>query len=395
LEEVRDIDTETDGVSVGSSDEGTAGPPDRGTAGPSDEGSGELEQVIDEILCVLCRERKRDYSESSRSILCRECRQQHLKLRIPMGIRLFLVAILVSFIVSVLMLPPVLANYRIYIDAERNMQAKQYNSACDKYMSLLETYSNSIPITIKASEAALGAQRFGDLAYIFDTYWVGRPLNDSEYAIATEYNDILERYATAMDEIVAIFSELGELSSEQPLDDLASVSEFLQGKLEALLSRDDVDLSLVYYYLGSTSEDNADAVYYLKLATEQDPRMTFPLAFYGNALRRSGDLAEARDVYEKALVLNAEDANAMRGLSVVELLDGNPESALEAARRAYELAPFGLFVPETLIVMLHENGLHDEAEAVLDEITAMGFEADEDFAEYLEGKVTAEEYYMR
>ena len=66
MEEVRDIDTETDGVSVGSSDEGTAGPPDRGTAGPSDKGSGELEQVIDEILCVLCRERKRDYSESSR-----------------------------------------------------------------------------------------------------------------------------------------------------------------------------------------------------------------------------------------------------------------------------------------------------------------------------------------
>ena len=85
----------------------------------------------------------------------------------------------------------------------------------------------------------------------------------------------------------------------------------------------------------------------------------------------------------------------MRGLSVLELLDGSLEAALATARKAYELEPTGLFIPETLIVMLHESGLRDEADAVLEEITALGFEADPDFAEYLEGRITARDYYTR
>ncbi|MGE5579460.1 MAG: tetratricopeptide repeat protein [Bacillota bacterium] len=377
MEQVRDIDPETDSVPAGS----------------SGECGGDLDQEIDDNLCAICKVRERDYSVNSRSILCRECREKYSKLRIPLAVRLFLVAILVSFVVSVFRLPQVLANYRTYIDAGRNMQAKQYSSACTKYLSLLETYSDSIPIIIKASEAALSAQRFGDLAYVFDTYWVGCQLNDSEYAIAMEYSDFLDRYITTMDEIMAILSQL---ESEQPQENSPpSAVEPLHRELKALLERDDVDLSLVYYYLGRTSPDITEAVNYLRLATEQDSRVTFPCAYYGNALRRSGNLEEARDVYQKALQRNAEDADSMRGLSVVHLLDGDLESALITARKAYELEPTGLFIPETLIVMLHENGLHDEADALLDQITAQGFEADADFAEYLEGKVTARDYYTR
>lgn len=376
MEQVHDIDKETDNVPAGS----------------PDESSGGSEQKSDETLCVVCKERERDHSKSSRSVLCKECREEHLKLRIPTGIKLFLIAVLVSFVASLFMLPRALANYRTYIAAGRNMRARQYSSACDKYMSLLETYSNSIPITMKASEAALSAQRFGDLAYIFDTYWAGRQLSDSEYATAMEYSDFLDRYIATVDEITAIFSKV---ESEQQEDDTPAATGSVHDELKTLLLRDDMDLSLVYYYLGRTTPDIEEAVSYLGLATEQDPRVTFPYAYYGNALRRAGDLEGARDVYQEALIRNAEDANAIRGMSVLELLEGDLELALISARQAYDLDPTGPYIPETLIIMLRENGLLDEADAVLDEITAQGFEIEPDFAEYLEGKVTAKDYYMR
>lgn len=376
MEQGRNTDTETNGVPAGS----------------SDEQSDSFKQESDKTLCVLCKERERDYSVSSKSVPCRECREEHLKFRIPLKIKLFLVAILVTFITSLFMLPPILANYKTYIEAGRNMEAKQYSTACTKYMSLLETYGDSIWVIMNASKAALSAQRFDDLIHVFDTYWVGRKLSDAEYKIAMEYSDFLTRYVTTMDALTAIFDEL---ASTGPQDDPSSAAESLRRELEALLTRDDMDRALVYYYLGSAASDNAEAVKYLKLATEQDPRVTFPCAFYGNALRRAGNLEEARDVYLKALERNAEDAQSIRGLSVLELLDGNLESALVTARKAYELEPTGLFIAETLIVMLRENGFHGEADELLDQITALGFKANADFTEYLEGKVTARDYYTR
>lgn len=342
-------------------------------------------------LCAACHEREKDYSESSRSILCYECRHKFIMLRVPIKIKIFLAAVCGIFVLSLIMLPPILSNYRIYLNAERNMEAREFCFAYNRYSTLLERYNESVPIIFKAADAAMSAQYFGDLAQTIDTYLVDKSLNESEYAKAMDYSNFLNIYFGTLQEIDEIGTETGgDLASENPTE----AAQIFSAKLEALLLKDNIDKTLVYFYLGNTSPNAETAIKYLKLATEQGPRFTYPYSYYGNALRRVGKLDEAKRVYQSALDLNACDALSLRGLSILQLLDGQKSLSLESIRYAYEIEPYGLYIPEALIIALYENGLRDEAVELLGQFIRDGFQVDTDLQEYLDGKLSVDQYYM-
>jgi len=182
---------------------------------------------------------------------------------------------------------------------------------------------------------------------------------------------------------------------EEAAEDASTeVLPFVHQELEALLLEENFDKTLIYYYLGSISQDAETAIKYFKLSTEQNAVCTYVYSFYGNTLRREGEFDRARQVYRAALALNACDALSWRGLGVLQLLEGQKSLGLESIQYAYKIEPNGLYVPEALVIALYENGLRDDAMALLDRLIADGFQPEEDFQGYLDGNVSLEQYYL-
>ena len=341
--------------------------------------------------CVQCRARERDLSENSQSMLCAECRQKCLALRVPMGIRIFLVLVCAVFLLSVCFLPPVLATYKTYLTAGKHMQGREYALAYRNYNGLLQEYSGSVTIALKAADAALSAQYFPELSQTVNDYLVGKPLSDTDYNRAMGFVNELDFYGLTYEKIEGVIEQ-----AQKDVPDPAS-KEFVDAvssRCAELLTQDGIDKAQVYYVMGSVASDAEESASYLKLATEQDPKYTYPYAYYGTALRRLGKLDEAKGIYEKALSLNACDAQSMRGVGVLLLLQGDAAEGLAEIQRAYAIEPYDLYIADTLIVALNENGQGEEALELRDELAAQGAEFVADLGEYLDGKISLKQYYM-
>jgi len=347
-------------------------------------------------ICILCHKREKDFSASSASVLCYECRLRQIKLNIPPKIKLFLAAVCTIFLLSLILLVPVLSSYQNYLDAEKHMKAKEFSFAYDKYSVILGKYNFGVPLILKTADAAVSAQYFGELAELLDTYLVGKKLNDSEYAKAMKYSDFLSAYAETYEAIDNIFTEANDAAvTQEDAEDAAHIAlPLIYQKLEALLLEESLDKTLIYFYLGNLSQDSKTAIEYLKLSVEQNAICTYVYSFYGSALRRGGEFDQARQVYQTALALNACDALSWRGLGILQLLEGQNSLGLEFIQHAYIIEPNGLYVPEALVIALCENGLRDDAMAFLGQLIADGFQVEEDFQEYIDGNISLKQYYL-
>lgn len=342
---------------------------------------------FDNNLCVICNKEKKDYSESEYSMMCYSCRQKHKRMNIPLKIKLFLITLFVFSIFSIINLQPVLSIYETYLKAEDNMKAKEYSLAYHNYYNILEKYNDSLNLIFKTADAALASQYFDELAQLLDNHLVGKDLNDSQYAKALEYSDLLNSYYETLNEISEVDKSLSH-------ENLENYSENFVSKLEELLQNKNLDKTILYLYLGNASLNDNDALNYLKLATENDYRFTYPYSFYGNALRRAGKLDEAKNIYRKALEKNATDALSIRGLSIIQLLEGQKSLSLESIMYAYDLEPNGLYIVDSLVIALCENGLTDEAMSLIDTLFTNGVEVESDLREYLNGNINIYKYYI-
>jgi tetratricopeptide (TPR) repeat protein len=341
--------------------------------------------------CVMCHARERDLIENSQSMLCAECRQKCLALRVPMGIRIFLVLVCAVFLLSVCLLPPVLDTYKTYLTAGRQMQAREYAFAYQNYAGLLEEYSGSVTIALKAADAALSAQYLPQLGQTLDEHLVGKPLNDADYNRAMAFVNVLDFYGLTYEKIEGAIEQANK---DVPDQASKAYGDAISARCAELLTQGGIDKTQVYYVMGSVASDDEESASYLKLATEQDPKFTYPYANYGTALRRLGKLDEAKGIYDKALSLNACDAQSMRGLGVLLLLQGDTAEGLAKIQRAYAIEPDDLYIADALVVALNENGQREEALKLRNELAAQGVEFEADLGEYLDGKLSLEQYYI-
>jgi tetratricopeptide (TPR) repeat protein len=344
----------------------------------------------DDRLCAACGVRRKDFSESPHSILCEECRERHIRLRVPLGVKLFLLAVCALFALSMVALPDALEDYRVFVSARRHQEAREYSLAFRDYVTVLEGHSGRANDILDAIDAAIDAQYFGEAIDLFNEHLQGRDLSDSQ----------LERVET-MQTLLTAYSETGlyvdtvaaRIVEENP-DDPERVTELMTEALEGMLASQTYDKTFVYYYLGMLTQDSETALQYLQRAAEQDARFTYPLAEYGKRLRRTGDFDAARRVFADALERNATDGLALREVGVLQLLEGDPVGGAETLRRAYELEPYGMMIADARIVALCESGRRDEAEALLEAVQAEGFVADETLLGYLDGSISLREVYL-
>lgn len=338
----------------------------------------------DETICAACRQNERDISEGKSSVLCTECRERHIKLRIPGNIKLFLVILCVVFAFALVASSALLPQYRLYAQAERHIQANEFVYAYPIYLSILEQYPDGTKLALKTANAAMQAQWFYEMSEVINNYLVGKSLSDNEYNEAMRYVNLGDAYFTSIYAVMEVADAAGES---------ADGMTFHNGVL-TLLSDPECDKATLYFYLGLTAGDADAALEYYRQAAEADSRVTYPLAYYGNTLRHTGRFDEARAVLEDALARNACDALAMRGLGILQTLEGRMEEGLQLIRKAYEIEPDGMYIRDALVVALYENGLREEAAPLVEQLEDAG-EIEEDLREYLDGGIDLWEYYVK
>lgn len=174
--------------------------------------------------------------------------------------------------------------------------------------------------------------------------------------------------------------------------DQAELNDFLKNQLRALDDKE-YDKAIKLFYLAMLEEDPKNSISLLEEACELEPEYTFMIAYIGNIQRGYGMKEEAFKTYEKALELNKTDYMAIRGIGILELLSGNKEKGLELARQAFEIEPFGVYVPETLVIALWENGKLEEAQELIEHHKQNEYVFEQELDSYLKGNLTMEEYF--
>ncbi len=136
-------------------------------------------------------------------------------------------------------------------------------------------------------------------------------------------------FALAFAKLAQTYSALGydseaEQSAKKAVglsQDMPDAEKYLISAIELQIMKKYPDAIKAYESLAKVSPDNSD----VKLALAK-------------LYEDSGDLAKARDYYQKILSANPKDVEAILDIGRVQLKNGDPQGSLESLNRAYSLA---------------------------------------------------------
>ena len=310
-------------------------------------------------------------------------------LKIPVPVILFLLAILALSVVGLIRFPGVFKDYKVYKTAEMRIENGDTYETLNDLFEITEKYPSSLPIIMLTTKKCMENGFYDSAAYIINTYIVGKNLYDHNYNLVENYVDKLDQYYHTLDSIDIIFEELS--------DDQMSDSEYgdiICEKLKGLLDEEDLDQSIVCYYLAMFEEDVEKAVEYLEKCYDLDPNCYDVCVQLGVFCRRAGDYKKARKYTNKALGKDRKDSGALRALAILDMLEGKLEEGLINAQLAYDSYGDGMYVRETYMIALHFNGKTGEADLIMKEINENQGNIDEDTQLLLDGDISLEEYYV-
>ena len=339
-------------------------------------------------LCRKCGRRRIDRSKSRNSILCRECREEQIRYPFPKMMLPIVLAAVVLIGVAMVRTPKVLKCYKSYSQAASQAEEGEIYPALQSLLEVLEIYPGSVPVAERMIDLSMEYGYYDAAAYVLNEYMAGQEVSDATYARITGYTKKLERFYNTMDQLENIVAsvQVGE-SGEFPYMEV-------KDGLKKLLSGNDCDPALLYYYLATFTENQEEARGYLEKSVEADKRFNEPLVLLGTNKRRSGDLEGARECYEQVYLRDRHDAGVLRAMGILCMLEGDKEKALELVSGAYEENPELTYVKETLVIAYLENGDREKANEYIEQFKAEGAVFDEEFDDYLSGKVNLHDYYI-
>ena len=225
-------------------------------------------------------------------------------------------------------------------------------------------------------------------AYCMNTHLAGKSLSDVTYGEMIHFQNILNSFYDTQEELEAA----AELLTEDTDPELAVT--ILKEKLQDMAEDPKMNQALVWYYLAQFADSPEESRDCLLRCLEEEPMHFTAMTDLGTRLRRSGDLEGAQGYYEKVLHYEKKEPLACRGMAILKLLEGDKEEALTWARTAYENGPDALYVRDTYLVTLWENGMTEEAGRIREEMDEAGTPVEEDTEALLRGEITLREYYM-
>ncbi|MBD5547800.1 MAG: hypothetical protein HDQ97_10440 [Lachnospiraceae bacterium] len=343
-------------------------------------------------LCKKCRRRTIDRSENPNSELCRECRKELIKLKIPPVF--YICAVLVVLLIVFTMVPSVdgLENVFSYESAQENSEEGYVITVMDDLVSILDENPDNIDAAIELTDVAMKYSYYEYATYAIENFLVGEEVSDKVYYRIKGYINELNTYYDTIDLSDSIWEELGEDWEED--DDPYVLLDTYCEKISPYIGNSKYDQALLYYYLGSMTQDGEQRNAYLEKCVEINPCYYEAQAQIAVYYRRQGELDKAREILESVYETNKEDYSILRAYATLELVEGNLEDALDFAYRAYEMYPEGDYVVDTYAVALAASDRLEEARNLVRRYEDADNSFDDDFYDFLDGKMTLEEYYI-
>ncbi|GAA0076629.1 hypothetical protein UT300005_10070 [Clostridium sp. CTA-5] len=345
-------------------------------------------QYYENNICKNCGQAYIDTSESKQSVLCTKCREQQIRYPIPkifIGIAIILLLLVGS---SLFKFPKIFKSYKVYATAKENVKKGYVTDTLFGLEDLLKQYPDNKSIAVTISDIAMESGRYDYAGYIINNYLANKESDKSTCDKINGYTKYIELYYNTCDSYGEIINNLDKNMNSY------EATEYVKNKLKSLLNSPNQDKALINYYLSGVSSNTTEAKEYIKKSIEQDDKFLEAYIKLANILRHEKDFEGAKDIYNKVLYKEKDCVGAIRGLAIVEMLEGNKKEAVHLAKSAYDINKDELYVTETLIIALTENGQVEEANKFKEEYISSGNELDTDTLEYLNGKITLNDYYV-
>lgn len=402
---------------------------------------------MDQDLCKKCHRRKIDRSENPNSVLCKECREEYIKLNVPVGIKVTGIVVAAAVVFCFVMFGVNIVRFRTalgenfdlssYISDEKDSESTrdkaesgtdidiqaperaagngdsipddsqafmyvrmadngQVVTALDSMVDELEANPDNLQMAIALTDVAMKFSYPDYAAYAIDNYLVDQYVSDEEYDRITGYIEELEKYYDTVD-MVNLYWEMASAPYEEEeieIDPIEILQEY-HDNLMSDLGNDYYDQALLYYDLYYACTDEEEQIQHLKDCVALNPYNFDAQAQLAVYYRSHGEFDEAREILEKAYGVNKEDYTVLRAFATLELVEGNLFKGLTYAKSAYEMYSEGTYVADTYLIALMANDRMDEAEELIREWEDSGYIFDDDFYAFQRGEMTLEEYYTR
>lgn len=313
--------------------------------------------------------------------------------RIPLWVLLFVAGSLLLAGISMVRFPKVFSEYRIYIRAEDRIHQGELSEALSDLMGVVESHPNSVTVIVKMIDLSMETGYYDLAGYVFDEYLVGKDLTDSQYNRMMDHQRQLEKYYATYDAMISL-TEVAATQEAATEEEATAIRAEVRENLSPLVGDSSMDQAMISYFMALFSETTQERYDWLQKGYQADPECFDLRVQLGNTARTLGDLDAAGQYLNEAYKRNHEDSGALRGLAVLSLLNGDPETALAQAEEAYALYPDGTYVMDTYLIALHVNGDTKEEAYIRAELEDMQGALEEDTRRFLEGECTLQEYYM-
>ncbi len=365
------------------------------------------EQMIKQEPCKRCGIRYIDYSQNKQSILCKECREEMLKLKIPKPVIAFCIIIAVLTVVYIAFFAVNFVKfkntdgfeYATYMSDER---CKLYQdmaddgnvvTALDTMVEILETEPDNLEMAITLADVAMEYTYPDYAVWAIDNYLVDQDISYKEVERMNEYVDELNVYYTTDELTTTIFDEMYENMGSTE-EEYALVIQNCHDRIAEYIGDKTYDQALLEYQISFFCTDTEEWITHLENCIAENENYYDAHAQLAVYYRRNGNLDKAREIISAIYEKNKEDYDLLRAYATLELTEGNFEVALSYAQKAYEIYPEGEYVADTYIIALAANGQQEEAETLTQEWENAGYYFDDDFYAFLSGELTLEEYYI-
>lgn len=403
--------------------------------------TGNLFEDMDQDLCKKCHRRKIDRSENPNSVLCKDCREEYIKLNVPAGIKVTGIVTVAAVVFCFVMFGYNIMRFRTalgegfdlssYMDDRSEEKSTETNHGktntdsdleeaqqtindfmCQSYVRLadegmivssldsmleeLEKNPDNIQMAITLTDIAMKFSYPDYAAYAIDNYLVDQYVSDEEYDRITGYIEELEKYYDTVD-MVNLYWEIASAPYEEEdieIDPIEILQEY-HDNLVSDLGNDYYDQALLYYDLYYACTDEEEQIQHLKDCVELNPYNFDAQAQLAVYYRSHREFDQAREILEKTYAVNKEDYTILRAYATLELVEGNLLQGLTYAKSAYDIYPEGTYVTDTYLIALMANNRMEEAEELILEWEDTGYEFDDDFYAFQRGEMTLEEYYTR
>lgn len=396
---------------------------------------------MDQDLCKKCHRRKIDRSENPNSVLCKECREEYIKLNVPVGIKVTGIVVAAAVVFCFVMFGVNIMRFRTalgegfdlssYMDDLSEEESTETNHGktntdsdleeaqqtindfmCQSYVRLadegmivssldsmleeLEKNPDNIQMAITLTDIAMKYSYPDYAAYAIDNYLVDQYVSDEEYDRITGYIEELEKYYDTVDMVNIYWEMASSLYEEEDIEiDPMEILQEYHDNLMSDLGDDYYDQALIYYDLYYACTDEEEQIQHLKDCVALNPYNFDAQAQLAVYYRSHREFDQAREILQKTYAVNKEDYTVLRAFATLELVEGNVLQGLTYAKSAYEIYPEGTYVTDTYLIALMANNRMEEAEELIQQWEEAGYEFDDDFYAFQRGEMTLEEYYTR